>query len=180
MLEARIRVYGCVQEHDVESDTEHAQRVPGAEQGGVPPTQVKLKERQKFFEEAFQQDMEQYLSTGYLQITERRGPDVESFTAEISLQVPTQAELRHKLSSLSSTCTDSASQDTEAGEEEEEEEEEEQEEEEERGGGVVGSRRRRPPVVVTLDEEEVHVDTALLDRAEEQSSTDCEENRPKD
>lgn len=34
--------------------------------------QMKLKERQKFFEEAFQQDMEQYLSTGYLQI-ERRG-----------------------------------------------------------------------------------------------------------
>ncbi|KAL0962213.1 hypothetical protein UPYG_G00337170 [Umbra pygmaea] len=34
------------------------------------------------------------------------GPDVESFTTEISLQVPTQAELRHKLSSLSSTCTD--------------------------------------------------------------------------
>lgn len=55
----------------VELDVE--QRVPGAEQGGVPPTQVKLKERQKFFEEAFQQDMEQYLSTGYLQITERRG-----------------------------------------------------------------------------------------------------------
>lgn len=35
--------------------------------------QLKLKERQKFFEEAFQQDMEQYLSTGYLQIAERRG-----------------------------------------------------------------------------------------------------------
>lgn len=35
--------------------------------------QVKLKERQKFFEEAFQQDMEHYLSTGYLQIAERRG-----------------------------------------------------------------------------------------------------------
>lgn len=57
----------------VELDAEHAQRVPGAEQGGVPPPQVKLKERQKFFEEAFQQDMEQYLSTGYLQIAERRG-----------------------------------------------------------------------------------------------------------
>ena len=57
----------------VELDAEQAQRVPGAEQGGVPPTQVKLKERQKFFEEAFQQDMEKYLSTGYLQITERRG-----------------------------------------------------------------------------------------------------------
>lgn len=35
--------------------------------------QMKLKERQKFFEEAFQQDMEHYLSTGYLQIAERRG-----------------------------------------------------------------------------------------------------------
>lgn len=57
----------------VELDAEHSQKVPGAEQGGVPTPQVKLKERQKFFEEAFQQDMEQYLSTGYLQITERRG-----------------------------------------------------------------------------------------------------------
>ncbi|KAL7984486.1 hypothetical protein Chor_003056 [Crotalus horridus] len=35
--------------------------------------EMKLKERQKFFEEAFQQDMEQYLTTGYLQIAERRG-----------------------------------------------------------------------------------------------------------
>uniref|UniRef100_A0A096LZ86 Dystrobrevin binding protein 1b n=1 Tax=Poecilia formosa TaxID=48698 RepID=A0A096LZ86_POEFO len=183
----------------VELDAEHSQKVPGAEQAGVPTPQVKLKERQKFFEEAFQQDMEQYLSTGYLQITERRepigsmssmevnvdmleqmdlmdmsdhealdvflhsggednsaaspvtGPDIESFTTEISLQVPTQAELRHKLSSLSSTCTDSASQDTEAGE--------------------------KPPVVVTLDEEEVHPDAVLADREdqEDQSSRDCEE-----
>ncbi|XP_055013440.1 dystrobrevin binding protein 1b isoform X2 [Boleophthalmus pectinirostris] len=188
------------QRNSLELEADHAQRVPGAEPGGVPPTQVKLKERQKFFEEAFQQDMEQYLSTGYLQITERRepigsmssmevnvdmleqmdlmdmsdhealdvflhsggednsaaspvaGPDVESFTTEISLQVPTQAELRHKLCSLSSTCTDSASQDTEAGEEDEEDEEEQD------GGS------RRPPVVVTLDDEEVHPDTALMDR----------------
>uniref|UniRef100_A0A4W5KDX4 Dystrobrevin binding protein 1 n=1 Tax=Hucho hucho TaxID=62062 RepID=A0A4W5KDX4_9TELE len=126
----------------------------------VEPALVNLKERQKFFEEAFQQDMDQYLSTGYLQITERRGPigsfssmevnvdmleqmdlmdmsdhesldvflhsggednsvaspmlDIESLTTEITLQVPTQAELRHKLSSLSSTCTDS--QDTKARE----------------------------------------------------------------
>ncbi|XP_029919996.1 dystrobrevin binding protein 1b isoform X3 [Myripristis murdjan] len=209
--------------NSVELDSEHAQRVPGAEQGGVPPPQVKLKERQKFFEEAFQQDMEQYLSTGYLQIAERRGsmssmevnvdmleqmdlmdmsdhealdvflhsggednsaaspvtgPDVESFTTEISLQVPTQAELRHKLSSLSSTCTDSASQDTEAGEEDDDEEEEEVE----RGGGGVagaGGRRRRPPLVVTQDDEEVHPDTVLVDRVEreDQSSKDCEESR---
>ncbi|KAM4550245.1 dystrobrevin binding protein 1b isoform 3-T3 [Fundulus diaphanus] len=102
-----------------------------------------------------------------------KGPDVESFTTEISLQVPTQAEIRHKLSSLSSTCTDSASQDTEAGEDEEEEEEAEQ------GGGGVGGRRRKPPVVVTLDEEEVHADTLLVYREdrEDQSSRDCEERR---
>lgn len=62
----------------VELDSEHPQRVSGAEQGGAPTPQVKLKERQKFFEEAFQQDMEQYLSTGYLQITERRGEEEQS------------------------------------------------------------------------------------------------------
>lgn len=49
-------------------------------------------------------------------------PDVESFGAEITLQVPTQAELRHKLASLSSTCTDSASQDTQEEEGEDEDE----------------------------------------------------------
>ncbi|XP_040909734.1 dystrobrevin binding protein 1b isoform X2 [Toxotes jaculatrix] len=221
------------QRNSLELDAEHPQRVPGAEHGGVPPPQVKLKERQKFFEEAFQQDMEQYLSTGYLQIAERREPigsmssmevnvdmleqmdlmdmsdhealdvflhsggednsaaspvtghDVEGFTTEISLQVPTQAELRHKLSSLSSTCTDSASQDTEAGEEDEDDEEEETEQGGGGGGGVGGSggggRRRRPPVVVTLDEEEVHPDTALVDRVdqEDQTSKDCEEGRLK-
>lgn len=52
-----------------ELDTEHAQKVLEMEHA----QQAKLKERQKFFEEAFQQDMEQYLSTGYLQIADRRG-----------------------------------------------------------------------------------------------------------
>ncbi|KAK1173380.1 hypothetical protein AOXY_G3487 [Acipenser oxyrinchus oxyrinchus] len=141
-----------------ELDAEHAQKVFDMEN----TQQMKLKERQKFFEEAFQQDMEQYLSTGYLQIAERREPigsmssmevnvdmleqmdlmdmsdqealDVflnsggednsvaspmlgpETDPTEISLQIPSQAELRHKLSSLSSTCTDSASQEaSEAG-----------------------------------------------------------------
>uniref|UniRef100_A0A8C6M8J0 Dystrobrevin binding protein 1b n=1 Tax=Nothobranchius furzeri TaxID=105023 RepID=A0A8C6M8J0_NOTFU len=215
-------IFQLIASPTAELDAEHSQKAPGAEQAGVPPPQVKLKDRQKFFEEAFQQDMEQYLTTGYLQIAERREPigsmssmevnvdmleqmdlmdmsdhealdvflhsggednsaaspdaDVESFTTEISLQVPTQAELRHKLSSLSSTCTDSASQDTEADEDEEEAEH--------GGGGVEGSgggggrRRRKPPVVVTLDEEEVHPDTALVDReAQEQTSKDCEGSR---
>ncbi|CAI9559430.1 unnamed protein product [Staurois parvus] len=145
--------------------------------------QMKLKERQKFFEEAFQQDMEQYLSTGYLQISERRepigsmssmevnvdmleqmdlmdmsdqealdvflnsggedssvlspmlGPDFDSCRNEITLQVPSQAELRQKLSSLSSTCTDSASQEnSEDGEE---------------------------SPVIQSDDEDVHVDSVL-------------------
>lgn len=61
-----------------ELDSEHAQRVPEAEH---PQQQVKLKDRQKFFEEAFQQDVEQYLSTGYLQITERRGEERAHRTA---------------------------------------------------------------------------------------------------
>ncbi|XP_026863050.1 dysbindin-A isoform X2 [Electrophorus electricus] len=52
-----------------ELDTEHAQKVLAMEQA----QQLKLKERQKYFEEAFQQDMEQYISTGYLQIADRRG-----------------------------------------------------------------------------------------------------------
>lgn len=102
---------------------------------------------------------------------------METFTTEISLQVPTQAELRHKLSSISSTCTDSASQDTEAGEEDDEEEDDEQGEGVRGSGG--GEGRRRPPVVVTLDEEEVHPDTALVDSVKDQTSKDCGESRPK-
>lgn len=163
-----------------ELDGEHAQRVLDMEYA----QQIKLKERQKFFEEAFQQDMEQYLSTGYLQISERRepigsmssmevnvdmleqmdlmdmsdqealdvflnsggedssvlspmlGPDFDSCRSEITLQVPSQAELRQKLSSLSSTCTDSASQEnSEDGEE---------------------------SPVIQSDDEDVHVDSVLL------------------
>ncbi|XP_046703088.1 dysbindin-A isoform X2 [Silurus meridionalis] len=52
-----------------ELHAEHSQKVLEMEHA----QQAKLKERQKYFEEAFQQDMDQYLSTGYLQITDRRG-----------------------------------------------------------------------------------------------------------
>ncbi|XP_067913855.1 dysbindin-like isoform X2 [Heterodontus francisci] len=136
-----------------ELDGEHAQKVRDMEN----TQQLKLKERQKFFEEAFQQDLEQYLSTGYLQIAHRREPigsmssmevnvdmleqmdlmdvsdqealdvflnsgaednseispvlgsESEPYQSEITLQVPSQAELRLKLSSLSSTSADFAS-----------------------------------------------------------------------
>ncbi|NXW04894.1 DTBP1 protein, partial [Fregetta grallaria] len=168
-----------------ELGAEHAQKVLDMEH----TQQMKLKERQKFFEEAFQQDMEQYLSTGYLQIAERRGnmssmevnvdmleqmdlmdmsdqealdvflnsggedsnvlspmlgPDSSTYVNEISLQVPSQSELRHKLSSLSSTCTDSASQDASEGE----------------------------SPVVQSDEEEVQVDTALAAVTERKGASD--------
>ncbi|XP_016360184.1 dysbindin-like isoform X2 [Sinocyclocheilus anshuiensis] len=195
------------------SEMEHAQRVPEVEP--VQP-QIKLKDRQKFFEEAFQQDMEHYLSTGYLQIAERRetigsmssmevnvdmleqmdlmdlmdmsdhealdvflnsggednsvaspllGPDVESFTSEITLQVPTQADLRHKLASLSSTCTDSASQDTEAGEEEDDDDDAD----DERGPAAIrGSPHVQP------DQEEVEADATLPEREQNQPMKNCE------
>ncbi|XP_068035815.1 dysbindin isoform X1 [Anomalospiza imberbis] len=171
-----------------ELDAEHAQKVLDMEH----TQQMKLKERQKFFEEAFQQDMEQYLSTGYLQIAERRepigsmssmevnvdmleqmdlmdmsdqealdvflnsgsednnvlspmlGPDSNTYVNEISLQVPSQSELRQKLCSLSSTCTDSASQDASEGE----------------------------SPVVQSDEEEVQVDTALAAVTERKAAAD--------
>ncbi|XP_044282227.1 dysbindin isoform X2 [Varanus komodoensis] len=160
-----------------ELDAGHAQKVLDMEHN----QQMKLKERQKFFEEAFQQDMEQYLSTGYLQIAERREPigsmssmevnvdmleqmdlvdmsDQEALDVflnsggedstmpspmigsdyacqnEISLQVPSQSELREKLCSTVSVWTDSASQDASEGE----------------------------SPVIQSDEEEVQVDTALV------------------
>ncbi|XP_043835290.1 dysbindin [Dromiciops gliroides] len=161
-----------------ELDAEHTQKVLDMEHS----QQLKLKERQKFFEEAFQQDMEQYLSTGYLQIAERRepigsmssmevnvdmleqmdlmdmsdqealdvflnsggednvlspglGPDSSTCPVpEISLEVPNHSASRSKLSSLSSVCTDSATQEnSESGE----------------------------SPIVQSDEEEVQVDTAL-------------------
>uniref|UniRef100_A0A8D0BKT1 Dystrobrevin binding protein 1 n=1 Tax=Salvator merianae TaxID=96440 RepID=A0A8D0BKT1_SALMN len=161
-----------------ELDAEHAQKVLNMEQ----TQQMKLKERQKFFEEAFQQDMEQYLSTGYLQIAERREPigsmssmevnvdmleqmdlvdmsdqealdvflnsggddstmpstvigsDFGTYENEISLQVPTQTELRERSASSVSAWTDSASQDASEGE----------------------------SPVIQSDEEDVQVDTALV------------------
>lgn len=47
----------------VELNCEHAQKMAELEQA----MQQKLRERQKVYEEAFNQDMKQYLSTGYLQ-----------------------------------------------------------------------------------------------------------------
>lgn len=57
---------------EVELNSEHAQKVAEVERA----MQQKLRERQKVYEEAFNQDVEQYLSTGYLQHREPTGADV--------------------------------------------------------------------------------------------------------
>ncbi|XP_077404537.1 dystrobrevin binding protein 1b isoform X2 [Vanacampus margaritifer] len=185
-----------------EADCEHAAKAPGGESSSSSSSsssagvgagvgvggQLKLKDRHKLLEEAFQQDVETYLSSGYLQIAERRGPkgsmssmevnvdmleqmdlmdmsdhealDVflhsggednsaaspvagpESLSAEISLAVPTPAELRHKLSSG-----------PRHGEHQQDGEEEEDEQEEEGARRTVRRRRRKraPPPVLTPD-----------------------------
>ncbi|TKS81560.1 Dysbindin-A Biogenesis of lysosome-related organelles complex 1 subunit 8-A [Collichthys lucidus] len=60
---------------EVELNSEHAQKVAELEQA----MQQKLREQQKVYEEAFNQDMKQYLSTGYLQ--HRRLPGLTLGTA---------------------------------------------------------------------------------------------------
>ncbi|XP_023368097.1 dysbindin isoform X2 [Otolemur garnettii] len=72
-----------------ELDAEHTQKVLEMEH----TQQMKLKERQKFFEEAFQQDMEQYLSTGYLQIAERREPIGSMSSMEVNVDMLEQMDL---------------------------------------------------------------------------------------
>ncbi|XP_068426404.1 dysbindin-A [Clinocottus analis] len=57
---------------EVELNSEHAQKLAELEQA----MQQKLRERQKVYEEAFNQDMQQYLSTGYLCHREPTGADV--------------------------------------------------------------------------------------------------------
>ncbi|XP_042534504.1 dysbindin isoform X1 [Dipodomys spectabilis] len=72
-----------------ELDAKHTQKVLDMEH----TQQTKLKERQKFFEEAFQQDMEQYLSTGYLQISERREPMGSMSSMEVNVDMLEQMDL---------------------------------------------------------------------------------------
>uniref|UniRef100_A0A665WMH6 Dystrobrevin binding protein 1 n=1 Tax=Echeneis naucrates TaxID=173247 RepID=A0A665WMH6_ECHNA len=57
---------------EVDLNSEHAQKVEELEQ----TKNQKLRERQKVYEEAFNQDVEQYLSTGYVQHRESTGADV--------------------------------------------------------------------------------------------------------
>lgn len=72
-----------------ELDAEHTQKVLAMEHA----QQTRLKERQKFFEEAFQQDMEQYLSTGHLHIAERREPMGSMSSMEVNVDMLEQMDL---------------------------------------------------------------------------------------
>ncbi|XP_070691506.1 dysbindin-A [Pempheris klunzingeri] len=73
----QLEVYKKMKQREVEAlegelNCEHAQKVAELEQA----TRQKLRERQKVYEEAFNQDMKQYLSTGYLQHRQPAGADV--------------------------------------------------------------------------------------------------------
>ncbi|CAO2595908.1 Dtnbp1, partial [Lemmus lemmus] len=74
---------------ETELDAEHTQKVLEVEH----TQQLKLKERQKFFEEAFQQDMEQYLSTGHLHIADRREPMGSMSSMEVNVDMLEQMDL---------------------------------------------------------------------------------------
>ncbi|KAM6967553.1 dysbindin-A [Aplochiton taeniatus] len=84
-----------------ELDAEHAQKVAELEHA----TQQKLKERQKIYEEAFVQDMEHYLSTGYLQLREQAGAQVPVDVLE-HMQVTDVSDLEALDDFLNSTGDD--------------------------------------------------------------------------
>lgn len=72
----------------VELSSQHVQKVAEVEQA----MQQKLRERQKVYEEAFNQDMKQYMSTGYV---EHRGEqpfvlllEVKKYLLEVKLFFP--------------------------------------------------------------------------------------------
>ncbi|XP_033494789.1 dysbindin-A-like [Epinephelus lanceolatus] len=80
---------------EAELNSEHAQKVAELEQA----MQQKLRERQKVYEEAFNQDMEQYLSTGYLQHREPIGADVRALDQMIVTNLSDQQALDEFLNS---------------------------------------------------------------------------------
>ncbi|XP_071018279.1 dysbindin-like isoform X1 [Oncorhynchus clarkii lewisi] len=72
------------------SETEHAQRVPGMDAA----QQMKLKERQRFFEEVFQHDVDVYLSSAHLQIHDYKRPPIGSVSSmEVNVDMLEQMDL---------------------------------------------------------------------------------------
>lgn len=72
-----------------ELDSEHALKVQEIQNAH----RQQLKERQKYFEEAFQQDMDKYVSSGYLQLTDGDAAGTPSPPVEASVEALEQVEL---------------------------------------------------------------------------------------
>lgn len=72
------------------SETEHAQRAPDID----ATQQLKLRERQRFFEEAFQHDVDVYLSSAHLTIRDYRRPPISSISSmEVNVDMLEQMDL---------------------------------------------------------------------------------------
>ncbi|XP_013988825.1 dysbindin isoform X1 [Salmo salar] len=72
------------------SETEHAQRVPELDSA----QQLKLRERQRFFEEVFQHDVDVYLSSAHLQIHDYKRPPIGSVSSmEVNVDMLEQMDL---------------------------------------------------------------------------------------
>ncbi|XP_010880163.1 dysbindin [Esox lucius] len=72
------------------SETEHAQRVPDMDAA----QQLKLRERQRFFEEVFQHDVDVYLSSAHLQIHDYKRPPIGSISSmEVNVDMLEQMDL---------------------------------------------------------------------------------------
>ncbi|XP_029907786.1 dysbindin-like [Myripristis murdjan] len=72
------------------SETEHSQRASDVDAG----QQLKLKERQRFFEEVFQHDVDVYLSSAHLTIRDYKRPPIGSISSmEVNVDMLDQMEL---------------------------------------------------------------------------------------
>ncbi|XP_058859545.1 dysbindin-like [Acipenser ruthenus] len=71
------------------SETEHAQRVLELDHA----QQLKLRERQRFFEEVFQHDVDVYLSAAHLQVEHKRPPIGSISSMEVNVDMLEQMDL---------------------------------------------------------------------------------------
>ncbi|XP_051967289.1 dysbindin-like isoform X2 [Xyrauchen texanus] len=73
------------------AETEHAQRVPESPRESTQ--HMRLRERQRFFEEVFQQDVDVYLSSAHLQIDYMRPPLGSISSMEVNVDMLEQMDL---------------------------------------------------------------------------------------
>ncbi|XP_075897022.1 dysbindin-A-like isoform X1 [Nelusetta ayraudi] len=91
---------------DVELSSQHVQKVAEVDQA----MQQKLRERQKVYEEAFNQDMKQYMSTGYVEHRELTALDVNVLDQITVADLSDQEALDDFLNSTDDTTTESSLQ----------------------------------------------------------------------